>query len=84
MHNFNLHKPGVASCNRDICIIQRLMQGNGTGLMCGVCGCWPVLWCAVPCCCVNHQVWPNTPQAAKVRPWHGPPLLTDKVVKLLR
>lgn len=33
---------------------------------------------------VVAQVWPNTPQAAKVRPWHGPPLLTDKVVKLLR
>jgi hypothetical protein len=28
------------------------------------------------------QVWPAS--APEVRPWHGPPLLTDKVVKLLR
>jgi hypothetical protein len=30
------------------------------------------------------QVWPDSEQARTVRPWHGPPLLTDKVVKLLR
>jgi hypothetical protein len=31
---------------------------------------------------VVHQVWPKS--VPEVRPWHGPPLLTDKVVKLLR
>lgn len=36
-----------------------------------------------PCCVCTPQVWPEL-RPSDVAPWHGPPLLTDKVARLLQ